>query len=188
MNTLEAQLQGLGLELLGSCENLSSYGPELLQVAALLEDFTPQEMDILGAAMLRVRARPGQVLIREGERGDWMLLILSGTVDVTKRIDNRDKVPGRPGNDLAPAASSRLAVLKRGTTVGEMSMLDNELRYASCVALEAVEAAVLSRSAVAELIHQHPGVSAKLLVKITQLMAQRLRNTSNLLVKLLQKP
>jgi CRP/FNR family cyclic AMP-dependent transcriptional regulator len=68
-----------------------------------------------------------------------------------------------------------------------MSMLDNEPRYESCTAIESVEAGVLGRHAIALLIRDHPGVGAKVLVKITQLMAQRLRNTSNQLVKLLQK-
>lgn len=46
---------------------------------------------------------------------------------------------------------------------------------------------MLSRAAIGQLIRQHPGVGAKLMVKITQLLAQRLRNTSNRLVRLLEK-
>jgi CRP/FNR family transcriptional regulator, cyclic AMP receptor protein len=53
--------------------------------------------------------------------------------------------------------------------------------------LSEVEAGVLSRAAVGWLISAHPAVGAKLLVKLTQLLAQRLRNTSNQLVKLLQE-
>ena len=68
-----------------------------------------------------------------------------------------------------------------------MSMLDGEPRYASCWALGEVEAALLTRAAVAGLIKDHPAVGAKLLVKITQLLAQRLRNTSSQLVKVLRK-
>ena len=40
---------------------------------------------------------------------------------------------------------------------------------------------------IARLIQEHPAIGAKLLVKLTQLLAQRLRNTSNQLVKLLQQ-
>lgn len=46
---------------------------------------------------------------------------------------------------------------------------------------------MLGRRAIALLIRDHPAVGAKLMVKITQLMAQRLRNTSNQLVKLLRE-
>lgn len=195
---LEEQLRDAGLTMVPACGPLSAYGADLLNNSPLLQDMTPQEADILGAAMLRVRAEPGQVLIREGEAGDWMLLLLKGTVDVTKRIapiqTPRSEVALDPAIDASTnvsptsaATSSRVAVIKRGAAVGEMSMLDNEPRYESCTAIEAVEAGVLGRHAIALLIRDHPGVGAKLLVKITQLMAQRLRNTSNQLVKLLLK-
>ena len=195
---LEEQLRDAGLTVVPACGPLSAYGADLLNSSPLLQDMTAQEADILGAAMLMVRAEPGQVLIREGEAGDWMLLVLKGTVDVSKRIAPLSPPVNAPRGEAAPQAapdnskasdytSSRVAVIKRGAAVGEMSMLDNEPRYESCTAIEAVEAGVLGRHAIALLIRDHPGVGAKVLVKITQLMAQRLRNTSNQLVKLLSK-
>ena len=182
MKTLQEQLDAAGLNVFGCCERLSAYGPDLLQTSQLLQDFTPAEADILGASMLLVRAEPGQVMIREGEAGDWMMLVLKGTVDVTKRLE----LPADAGAD-AEAAVSRVAVVRSGAAVGDMSMLDSEPRYATCTAIEAVEAGVWGRHEIALLIRDHPGVGAKLLVKITQMMAQRLRNTSNQLVRILRK-
>jgi len=131
--------------------------------------------------MLRVRARPGQVLIAENDASDWMMLLLSGTVDVGKH-----KVDPETQKQLQDE-NARVAVLRPGAVVGEMSMLDGEPRYASCWALGDVEAAVLDRRGVAALIREHPAVGAKLLVKITQLLAQRLRNTSNQLLRRLPR-
>ncbi|MEO6017106.1 MAG: cyclic nucleotide-binding domain-containing protein [Polaromonas sp.] len=185
MKTLEEQLEAAGLRMFGCCEHLSAYGPDLLQNAPLLQDFTAAEADVLGASMRLIRAEPGQVMIREGEAGDWMMMVLKGTVDITKRVE--PAADAEATDPPAEATASRVAVAQRGMVIGEMSMLDNEPRYASCTAIEAVEAAVLGRHEIAILIRDHPGVGAKLLVKITQLMAQRLRNTSNRLVKLLQK-
>lgn len=178
--SVEEQLLAAGLELVGPCEGLSRQR-ELLQHSPLLQDFTPEEAEILGHAMLLVRGHPGQLLIAEDEPSDWMMLLLSGTVDVGKR-----KV-GAEADKEEPGETTRLAVLKAGAVVGEMSLLDGEPRYASCWALSEVQAGVISRVAVARLITTHPGVGAKLLVKITQLLAQRLRNTSNQLLRLLQK-
>jgi CRP/FNR family transcriptional regulator, cyclic AMP receptor protein len=213
MSKLEDQLAAGGLQVFGCCEKLSRHGAPLLEHSPLLEDMTPQEADALGEAMLLVRARPGQVMIREGEAGDWMMLILKGTVDVTKQVGVRSEVtvddilagqtgrgplpgelqpPQTPGSADAPAAeaapaASRVAVLRPGAAIGEMSMLDSGLRYTTCTAIDEVEAGVLGARAIGLLIRDHPTVGAKLLVKITQLMAQRLRNTSNHLVRLLQK-
>ena len=179
-DTLESQMAARQLEMLGPCERLSEH-PELLLVSALLRDFTSQEADQLGESMLKVRARPGQLLIAEGESSDWMMMLLTGTVDVGKRHIGADPESKDP-HDV-----TRLAVLKEGAVIGEMSMLDGEPRYASCWALSEVEAAVLSRGAVSKLINTQPAVGAKLLVKLTQLLAQRLRNTSSQLVKVLTK-
>ena len=169
---LRAHFERAGLVLDGVCENLSKLGAHWRQTAALLEDMTPGEADTLGSMMPTVRARAGQTMIRQGDVGEWMLLLLEGTVDVVKSTESGE--------------SSRLAVVKEGASIGEMSMLDSAPRYASCIAIDDVRAGVLTRPAITYLIQNHPAIGAKLLVKLTQLLAQRLRNTSNRLVKVLQ--
>ena len=180
--SLEMQMQAAGLEVLGHCERLSEW-PGLLQRSPLLQDFTAAEADMLGSQMLHVRAQPGQVLISEGDASDWLMLLLTGTVDVNKRRAEYEEAES-PGTG---ADTTRLAVVREGAVLGEMSMIDGEPRYASCAAIGVVEAAVLSRAGVGEMIVTHPAIGAKLLVKLTQLLAQRLRNTSNQLVKTLRK-
>lgn len=176
---LEEQMRAIGLEVLGCCESLSER-PGLLRDSPILQDFSPAEADVLGAGMLHVHAQPGQMLIREGDSSEWMMLLLNGTVDVGKRM----------GHEAAPEErgdNTRLAVIRTGAVLGEMSMFDGEPRYASCWALSPVDAAVMDRDAVARLIKSHPAVGAKLLVKLTQLLAQRLRNTSTQLVKVMRQ-
>lgn len=170
--SIEEQLRHAGLELTGDCAALGQAGAFGVQNALLLEDFSAEEAGALGAAMPLLRAGPGQVLIREGDNGNWMLLVLSGTVDVIKR---------RPHG-----GASRLAVVKGGATLGEMSMFDGEPRNATCTAIDQVQAGLLTREAISTLIREQPAVGAKLLVKLIQLVAQRLRNTNNQLLKLLQ--
>jgi len=170
---MRAQFERAGLEFDGVCSGLSRFSLQWRQTAALLEDLSTEEADALGALMPMIRARAGQALIKEGDVGDWMLLLLSGTVDVIKTSEAGEV--------------SRLAVIKEGAAIGEMSMLDAAPRYATCLAIEDVQAGVLTRAVIARLIQDHPAIGAKLLVKLTQLLAQRLRNTSNQLVKQLQR-
>ncbi len=168
----EISLALAGLKLDGVCDDLPIRAAQWAHSAALIDDLTPQEAATLGALMPKVHAAAGQVLIKEGDVGDWMLLLLSGTVDVCKADET--------------GAASRLAVITFGAAVGEMSMLDGSPRYATCTAIDAVQAGVLTRTTIAHLIREHPAIGAKLLVKLTQLLAQRLRNTSNQVVKLVQ--
>ena len=180
-SSLPASLLERGLLDAGDAqEALLEHADALRQSASLLEDFKTEELAVLGTCMRHVRAKSGQILIQEGESGDWMLLVLQGTVDVTKRIMHPDSA-GQPTRSLLEI--SRLAVVRAGASLGEMSMLDSELRNATCTAIDDVEVGILTRVAIGRLIEQHPAVGAKLLVKITQLLAQRLRNTSAQLVK-----
>jgi CRP-like cAMP-binding protein len=190
-NSLQQQLQDAGLTVFSCCDSLDRYGPDLRKMAPLLQDMTAAEANILAAAMLLVRAPAGQVLIREGDIGEWMMLLLKGTVDITKRMDGQHNLVSSLDDAAVihdqSLAFSRIAVIQRGAAFGEMSMLDSNPRYASCTVIEAAEVGVLGHHEIALLIRDHPAVGAKLLVKITQLMAQRLRNTSNQLVQLLHE-
>lgn len=170
MQPLATQLSRAGLQLTGDCQRLGDRQLDLLRQSPLLEDFTTSELFTLGGVMLKVHAQTGQVMIAEGDISAWMMVVLSGTVDVTRRRTGSHEV-------------TRLAVVRAGASVGEMSMLDGEPRYATCTALEPVEAGVIGQMAIGQLIAQHPAVAAKFMVKLTQIMAQRLRNTSNQLIK-----
>lgn len=176
---LEEQMQAAGLEVKGCCQRLSQW-PRLLEQSPVLQDFSPEEADALGELMVHVRAKPGQMLIVEGNADDWMMLLLRGTVDVGKRLGPEADREQRGDN-------TRIAVLRTGAVLGEMSMLDGEPRFASVWALSEVEAAVMDREGVARLIRMRPDVGAKLLVKLTQVLAQRLRNTSTQLIKVLRQ-
>ena len=178
---LPSVLAQRGLQDLGDAAQALQQSFDVLhQQSNLLEEFTWEELATLGAVMRRIEVGPGQVLIEENEAGDWMLIVLQGTVDVTKQIMRHDS-QGQSTN--VPLEVSRLAVVRAGASLGEMSMLDSEPRNARCTAIDAVQAAILTRAAVGQLIRNHPAVGAKLLVKITQILAQRLRNTSAQLVK-----
>jgi CRP-like cAMP-binding protein len=176
---LEQEMRATGLEVVGTCDRLSRW-PGLMEHGVLLQEFTTAEVDALGSLMLHVRAKPGQMLIAEGDINEWMMLLLQGSVDVGKRM-------GPEADRELRGDNTRLAVLRPGAVLGEMSMFDGEPRYASCWALSEVQAAVMDRAGVARLVEARPDIGAKLLVKLTQLLAQRLRNTSNQLVKVLRR-
>jgi CRP/FNR family transcriptional regulator, cyclic AMP receptor protein len=109
----------------------------------------------------------GTVFIREGELSgnDYMMLILEGDISVESEL---------PGND------GRLVVnvIGPGHLIGEMGMLDNSPRSATCTAVTDIAAAVLSRAALRRLLKAEPAVGARLLLAISKRMADRLRDTT----------
>ena len=97
-----------------------------------------------------------------------MLLLIEGRIEVFKQ--DRWNAP------------RLIAALDPGQTVGEMSMIDGEPRFASCVGVEPVVVAVLTREALARIILEQPVLGAKILMELVMMLSQRLRQTSKKLV------
>jgi len=118
-------------------------------------------------------AGEGLEVIREGDGGDFMLMVLEGRIEVYKR--DRWNTP------------QLLAAVEAGRTLGEMSMIDGEARFASCIAAVPTLIAVLDRERLARIIVEQPLLGAKVLMELVLMLTQRLRHTSERLLGLLDE-
>jgi CRP/FNR family transcriptional regulator, cyclic AMP receptor protein len=159
------------LEHLGDATRFAGQMHALIPKCALLENFSSAEVELLAHFMEVYRAEPGVEIIREGDGGDFMLMVLEGQVEVHKR-DRWN-------------SSQLLAVVDAGRTLGEMSMIDGEPRFATCVAAAPVLIAVLDRESLARIIIEQPLLGAKILMELVLMLSQRLRATSQRLLGLL---
>jgi CRP-like cAMP-binding protein len=80
-----------------------------------------------------------------------------------------------------------IAVVEPGHALGEMSMIDGEPRFATCVAADEVLVAVLDRESLARIIVEQPMLGAKILMELVLMLSQRLRATSDRLMGLLDE-
>jgi serine phosphatase RsbU (regulator of sigma subunit) len=92
----------------------------------------------------RLRLPAGAVVIREGEPGDTMFVLLQGELSVTVR--------GKPIDYLLP-----------GSVLGEMAMLDARSRSATAVAVGEVELVRFDRPRFLELIRRQPEFAAHIM-------------------------
>ena len=161
------------LEYLGDAAQFAGKIHGMTLYSPLLENFTLPEIRLLAHFMEAYRAPPGAEIIAEGEPGDFMVLLIEGRIDVLKRD--------------AWNASRLIAVAEAGGTLGEMSMIDGEPRFATCVVTEASVLAVLSRAALARIILEQPLLGAKVLMELALMLSQRLRETSVRLLTYLER-
>ncbi|MDO8789182.1 MAG: cyclic nucleotide-binding domain-containing protein [Sulfuritalea sp.] len=141
---------------------------EIIEVIQLFEDFDPDELEGLARYMRCYRAPLGTEIIHEGDQGDFMLLLLEGSVEIVKKdVRGLAQIMGTAGP---------------GKTLGEMSLIDGEPRFASCIALDSVAFAVLDRESLSRIITEEPQIGVKLLMELLMLLNQRLRNVSKQLM------
>jgi CRP/FNR family cyclic AMP-dependent transcriptional regulator len=156
------------LEYLGDATAHAARIHALIPKCALLENFSAAEVRLLTHFMDLYRAETDMEILREGDGGDFMLMVLEGMVEVRRR--DRSNNP------------RLLASLEAGKTLGEMSMIDGEARFATCVAVEPVVVAMLDRESLARIIVEQPMLGAKILMELVLMLSQRLRATSQRLI------
>jgi CRP-like cAMP-binding protein len=152
------------LESLGSASGFLDEVQCVLKTLELFEGFSRDEYALLCEYMDCYGAPSHTTILHEGEAGDFLLIILTGSINVVKAFGE---------NEL-----KTLVHLGTGEIVGEMSLVDGQPRFASCITSEPTDFVVLNRSSLAEILVDHPGLGNKLLLTLLQLMTQRLRDTT----------
>jgi CRP/FNR family transcriptional regulator, cyclic AMP receptor protein len=161
------------LEALGDATQYATQIHNMISSSPLFENFNLAEIRLLSHFMQVYRAEPGVEIIREGEPGDFMMLLIEGRIEVFKQ--DRWNAP------------RLIALIDMGKTVGEMSMIDGEPRFATCVAAERCMIAVLTRESLARIILEQPILGAKILMELVLMLSQRLRQTSSKLVSYMDR-
>lgn len=171
-HTPHERLVAAGARPIGGALECADDIHRLMSGTPLFAGLDIDETRTLSRLMFVYEADPAQTLIHEGESGDFMLLLMTGMVDVLRR--NRF--------DYA----SRISVALPGQTLGEMSLFDGEPRFASCVALERTRFAVLSREGMNRVLHDDPALGNKIMLRLVQMLSTRLRQTSARLVSYIE--
>ena len=156
--------QSAPLEELGNGSGFAGAIFGLVGRSQFFTEFTREDIDLLASYMRIYRAKPQQTIIREGDIGDSMLMVIDGEVEIYKTN--------------ALGGQQFLTSVKPGATIGEMSMIDGAPRFATCIALRNTTFGVLTRDNMGRIIHERPGLGAKILIKLVTLLSQRLRQTS----------
>ena len=95
------------------------------------------------------------LLFAEGEKGNNLYIIQSGSVKITKIVNNKEIV---------------LAILKKSDIFGEMAMLDDKPRAATAEVYEDCTLLAVNKDNFSKLIQDQPDM----VVKLTSLMAERI--------------
>ncbi len=122
----------------------------------LLARLGEPELRDLAAELEEVSCVPGQALMRTGDPGDRLYIVLAGRLAVLVAREEEEQVVG----EIGP-----------GDVTGEVSLFIGGERTATVRALEACRLACLSRDGFASLLEKHPETSGR----ISQLVLERLR-------------
>jgi len=161
------------IERLGIGSNFIPLIEKVLSDSTLLSSFTAEDLRQFASFLQIYKVGTGVPFIIEGDPGDFMVMVLEGYVEVFKKgVDGERSLVG-----VAPP----------GKTLGEMSLIDGEPRFASCIAATPVTFAALPRKGLEHIMKDQPQLGQKILLQLVLLLNQRLRHVSAQLLQVWQQ-
>jgi len=144
---------------------------ESLKKVTIFKDFHDKEKDLelIANIMSHKRANSGEYIIREGEEGESLFILKSGSVEILKstledemytvvKLENPDKI---------------------FLFFGELALLDNDKRSASIRANEDCELYTIQQSDFLKLGDRYPHIALPITREIAKVLASRLRQANS---------
>jgi SulP family sulfate permease len=153
---------GLATGLAGNVEPGVEFPIRWLDVFAHM---TVDELAVVKSLLVRREYRKGDVVVREGEKGKELYIVVQGSASVTLHL---------PGEDR----HMRLVAFSMGTVFGEVAMMDEEERSATVEADEDLVCYVLAHESYVTLTREHPAIAIKLLANLGREMSRHLRRST----------
>ena len=141
---------------------------DMLLNSTLLNNFPPAEILSVARFFSINHIRKNDVIFKEGDMGTFMCLITEGSVSVQKVNQDGENI--------------ELAKLQKDRTIGEMAVLDGELRSATCFAATDCTLLMLSKESLEQMINEIPKIAAKVIRAIAVSLSRRLRMADGKLV------
>jgi CRP-like cAMP-binding protein len=156
------------LEEIGSGQAFRERICEQLENCILFKDFTRDELRALSQYLHGYQLPSGTVLYSEGKKDGFLSFLTSGKIKILKTD--------------AINVHKEIAIVRPGSSLGEMSVIDDFPHSASALTIEDSEIIILTRPNLELITEKLPVLSSKLLWKIAWQLSVRLRQTSGILV------
>ncbi|XP_017317717.1 cGMP-dependent protein kinase 1 isoform X1 [Ictalurus punctatus] len=108
-----------------------------LKTARTFKSLRDGQLSSIIDSMEEVKFQENEVIVREGAEGDTFYIILKGEVEVTKKVNGQQKI---------------IRKMKQGDHFGELALIRENLRTATCTALGSVTCFAIDKEAFEETI------------------------------------
>lgn len=148
---------------------MMSSGQDFLKSVPIFTDLDDQTLEKMLSHARTLTFKKNTILMSEGETGECMYLIQSGSVKIYVSDDN--------GNELI------LFVEGPGSYIGEISLLDDAPRTASAVTLEKTQVLAVSKGAFIDCIKLNPDIAFHIIRALTKRLRRATDGISGLALK-----
>lgn len=135
----------------------------------LFDGLKGNELKAIAQSMNIFEIAQGEILFKEGDKGDYVCFVVDGAMDIIK--------------ESPPKGSVVIASLSKGRSIGEMAIIDKFPRSASVRARTKVTYITLTQKGFDTILKNYPEIGIKILKGISRLLSLNLRRTSSQLAE-----
>ena len=144
---------------------------EVLRKTSLFSHLTPNQMAVVLSSLFYCEVETGQTLVYEGEIGSELFIIVQGCISISVKSGEENIELGR---------------LRSGDFFGEMSLLEQTARSASCTAVENTSCFMLKARDFSQIIVNDPVTAVSVLQQMLSSTVSRLLRTNSFLTQVIQ--
>jgi CRP/FNR family transcriptional regulator, cyclic AMP receptor protein len=127
---------------------------------------SPGQMNNIISYFETLELRAGEILFNEGDKGDYVCFITTGSLEVIKMTTWQN-------------FTTVIATLYEGSCIGEMSLIDHAPRSATIRAYEDTKLAILTQRAFDVMVESEPELGVNILKGVAQTLSDNLRSTTD---------
>ncbi len=136
----------------------------------------PEELEKIASILKMVSMKSGETVIREGDDGDTLFIMKSGSVDILKNTLQDEQYT------VVNLSSSENMII----FFGELALLDSDKRSATVRTTKDCDFLVLKRDDFIQLGDQHPNLCLPITREISKMLASRLRKANQDIITLFE--
>jgi len=137
----------------------------------IFDSFDVNELSILAKHMSFIHLQLGEHLFVEGDQGTFMGFVVSGILEVQKKAETGQNIT--------------LARLTKGSSIGEMALIDRSPRSATVIAKQPTTMVTLTEKGFDLLADKYPPIGIKVIKKVARLLSLNMRRTTSKLADLM---
>jgi predicted RND superfamily exporter protein len=138
-------------------------GKDPTSTIPLLRGLRPAQARIVVLMGQLKQFAPGETIVRQGEKGNEMYVIIEGRAEIWAGAGGERK---------------RLDMVGRGDVFGEMALVRQDERSADVVAAEPVEALMVNERFLSRIQSRYPRIAAKVFLNLTRILSDRLERAN----------
>lgn len=143
-----------------------------LRTVAIFSEVDTSALELIAPLFTVHRLATDAALFYQGDTGDSLYIVHQGRIAVTVHTDTNDDIT--------------VATLEAGDFLGEMSIFEDELRSATCHAVEPTEVYRLDKEEFNRLIDAQPVEAIKIMRAMLEVVSARLEDRNALLADMVQ--